>query len=179
MKKYLGTGIIIATLIGLLAAPVFAAVTFDPATGTGFVGKGDVQTPFGWNNAKLQQNAGNLVFSFDSTETYDVTVEWDTGNHNVTHHVIEVHRTSTVSANVLYDARTHKQVDGFVLRGYGAVTMTGGSIPNVGDEFGGPGHIVTNVELVSTTGGVLTVSNGSASAVLWLNSVGLKSKIVK
>jgi hypothetical protein len=29
-----------------LATPAMASVTFDPATGTGFVGKGDVQTLF-------------------------------------------------------------------------------------------------------------------------------------
>jgi hypothetical protein len=34
----------------LLVLPAAASVNLDPATGTGFVGKGDVQSAFGWNN---------------------------------------------------------------------------------------------------------------------------------
>jgi hypothetical protein len=39
-----------------------ASATIDSA-GKGFVGKGDVQTAFGWNNQKVQQNANSLAFS--------------------------------------------------------------------------------------------------------------------
>jgi len=35
-----------------------AAVDFSVSNGTGFVGKGDAQLVFGWNNADLQRNAG-------------------------------------------------------------------------------------------------------------------------
>src|SRR3990170_2451923 len=45
------------TLVGLLVlvaaisvGTALAAVIFDPVTGEGFVGKGDVQLVFGWNN---------------------------------------------------------------------------------------------------------------------------------
>ena len=34
-----------------VSTAALATVTFDPATGIGFVGKGDVQLAFGWNNA--------------------------------------------------------------------------------------------------------------------------------
>lgn len=40
-----------------------AAVTFNSETGTGFVGKGDVQTVLGYNNSQLQRNASSLVFT--------------------------------------------------------------------------------------------------------------------
>lgn len=56
-------------LIGAVTAAVcmvgsaLATVTFDPGTGTGFVGKGDVQNAFGWNNAQL------LVTSTDAVPT--------------------------------------------------------------------------------------------------------------
>ena len=40
-----------------------AAVTFDSDTGVGFVGKGDVQLAFGWNNTQLQKNAPGVAFS--------------------------------------------------------------------------------------------------------------------
>jgi hypothetical protein len=52
-----------ATLIAIGAASTaHASVTID-STGRGFAGKGDVQTAFGWNNQKLQTNAGGLSFT--------------------------------------------------------------------------------------------------------------------
>jgi hypothetical protein len=50
--------------IAALAVPAAASasVTVDPVTGIGFVGKGEVQTAFGWNNDVLQKNAFNVTF---------------------------------------------------------------------------------------------------------------------
>ena len=56
------SGAALATL-ALTIPAAHAAVTFDLATGTGFVGKGDVQTALGYNNAQLQKNASTLVFT--------------------------------------------------------------------------------------------------------------------
>jgi len=145
-----------ALAMGIMASSAFAAVTFDPATGTGFVGKGDVQTAMGWNNAELQKNAENLKFTYVTETTYAVTVTWTTGEgkrgektHYVTHE-----RTSSVDAVVGYDARNKKQVTGFTLDKFEAVT-TSGKVPAVGDEYpGNSGHIVETVEEVSTTGGL-------------------------
>lgn len=61
-----------AVAVSLAAAPAMAAVTFDPATGKGFVGKGDVQLALGWNNSQLQQNAGSLLF----TSTQPASQAW-------------------------------------------------------------------------------------------------------
>ena len=58
----------IAALFAMaLATTAQAAVTFDPETGTGFVGKGDVQVAFGWNNAQFQANATGLSFAYVAT----------------------------------------------------------------------------------------------------------------
>lgn len=65
----LACGIFIATS----AAPAGAAVTFDGSTGTGFVGKGDVQTAFGWNDAKLQARAAGVTFSTSAPATQTLT----------------------------------------------------------------------------------------------------------
>jgi len=48
--------IIAGTAVAMLVAPSIASasVTYDPATGTGFVGKGDVQSAYGINNGTLQ-----------------------------------------------------------------------------------------------------------------------------
>ncbi len=59
--------------------PTFASVTFDPTTGAGFVGKGDVQTAFGWNNQALQANAADVTFSYNAVDTYSATCSWITG----------------------------------------------------------------------------------------------------
>jgi hypothetical protein len=48
----------------MIAGPASAVVTFDPATGTGFVGKGDVQSAFNLNNAKLQAGVDANKFAF-------------------------------------------------------------------------------------------------------------------
>jgi hypothetical protein len=59
--------------IVLMAGPANAAVAFDPtcsltpSNGTGkcgFVGKGDVQTVLGYNNAQMQSNASKLAFTY-------------------------------------------------------------------------------------------------------------------
>jgi hypothetical protein len=60
MKKYI---IAIGALVALaIPTAAMAAVTLN-SDGTGFVGKGDVQTLFGWNNQMLQKNAESLVFT--------------------------------------------------------------------------------------------------------------------
>ena len=51
----------VATL-ALGATAASASVNVDPATGSGFIGKGDVQLAYGWNNATLQTNASSVGF---------------------------------------------------------------------------------------------------------------------
>lgn len=57
-----------------------AAVQFDPVSGTGFVGKGDVQTFFGWNNQQLQKNADKVQATGQITTVTEVT--WVCTNSN-------------------------------------------------------------------------------------------------
>jgi hypothetical protein len=64
-------GVTVATL--MLAPAANAAVTFNDTTGTGFVGKGDVQVAFGWNNKQLQTNATGVSFSSTQGATQAVT----------------------------------------------------------------------------------------------------------
>src|ERR687892_2586108 len=64
MKKMKSIAVLTALVVGAVA---YADVIFDAATGTGFVGKGDVQLALGYNNAQLQANANSLVFAAVST----------------------------------------------------------------------------------------------------------------
>lgn len=53
-----------------ITSVAFACVIFTTAfadwwingDGTGFVGKGDVQSVYGWNDADMQANAGSVTF---------------------------------------------------------------------------------------------------------------------
>jgi alpha-glucuronidase len=166
MRKLFSIG---AALV-FASAVAFASVTFDPATGTGFVGKGDVQLAFGWNNQALQQNANTLTFSYQAEEQYkyDCTFTVEVGKDKVREPRTQNRgKDSSVSASVAYDARRSNQITGFNLTGFGPVTTTGEVPENGGSCPGGPFNdgMISNVELISSTGG-LRVQSGGTSVVL-------------
>lgn len=144
------------------ATPASAAATLDPTTGIGFVGKGDVQTAFAWNNKQLQANASGVTFTFESTDNYTAVCTFVTGEgtrgertHNVDH------KTKTsVSSSIAYDTRVKNQITGFNLNGFGSTT-TSGTLPVVdGPCMGNEGHDGTwsSVTHVSSTGANLYVN---------------------
>lgn len=107
-----------------LASPAAAIVTFDPATGTGFVGKGDVQTVFEWNNKALQTHASTVDFRVDSvsetTWTCTKIVETGIGDKEV---VQQRSTTASVQGLVTTVARDNSKgkdgaITGFYLQGY-------------------------------------------------------------
>lgn len=110
--------------IALLATAAYAAVIFDAATGVGFVGKGDVQLVFGWNNKALQDNAANVVFRARSEVVTEVS--WECKNSNNDHIQPRARTTTTSIEGVLASvARERNQITGFTLTGYdGAPTMS-------------------------------------------------------
>lgn len=136
----------------VLAGTALALTTFDPtcslATSNssgacGFVGKGDVQVPWVWNNQTLQAQAGNVTFAYNKTDSadYNVTCEFDTGTIHVVHHVI--HTTAGISDAVAFDVtgtnRTNPQlsVTGFKLTGKTNLVSSGDTAPAVGDPCPG------------------------------------------
>lgn len=142
--------------IVLAAASVSAAVSFDAASGTRFVGKGDVQLALGLNNKQVQ--TASLSFTYSSTETADVTCEWDTvtgGKFSKTiHHVVVNQKEAVVNRAVAYDARIKNQITGYNLTGFSSYTNSG-SIPQVGGACpnGGDG-LVTAVVSTGSIGGL-------------------------
>lgn len=144
MKKMF---ILVLTLVFILG---MSSISF--ASGTVFVGKGDVQSALGWNNKQLQDNANGLKWTYEISETYEITVEWTTGEgtRGEKTHVVTHERTVNVNSAVTYQARQQNQVTGFYLTI--GDTPTTGNIPEVGDTFpGNSGHTVTSVELLSRT----------------------------
>jgi hypothetical protein len=56
--------ILSVAMLGALAVPAVASASVAvDSNGMGFVGKGDVQVAFGWNNATLQKNAAGVTFT--------------------------------------------------------------------------------------------------------------------
>jgi len=112
--------------VGSVDPPLFA-ITFDVATGDGFVGKGNVQATYGWDNALLQTCAPtgdiNCVEFRAQTET---ETTWQCRNSN-NQNIQERTRTTTVSGvfdDTSREPRNQNQVTGFILTGYnGAATI--------------------------------------------------------
>jgi hypothetical protein len=135
MSKLARMTVGIAVLLAV-ASIAYAAVTFDPATGTGFAGKGDVQLALGLNNAQIQAQASSLEFTYVSTDTYEVVNAWATGNAgnpvSLSSHTETVTTTVGVNATVAYDSRKNSQgqVTGFNLTGFGDKTVVG-TVPEV------------------------------------------------
>jgi hypothetical protein len=181
---------ILGAALAATATAALATVTFDATTGTGFVGKGDVQLAFGYNNAAMQSQANNVVFTYTATTDtqYEVVCEWDTGNKKIVHHVQTTKKSLSAStvADVLKQNRNNPQgsLTGFFLKGYGVTTVVtsgdGKAPPKVGD--GCPGNsglgAVTGVQLLSSVvgAGELTVANpadGKAPVVIWSSAAAL------
>jgi hypothetical protein len=126
-KLYLAMGLALVAML-VAAGAVFAVVTFDPASGTGFVGKGDVQTAFGWNNNQLQQNAGSVNFEVQKVTEYSWTCKRDAGEQTQ-----ERARTTTAQQVVDKIARERNQITGFNLLGYsGPETVSSSDGPPLG-----------------------------------------------
>ena len=115
MKKVM----IASAVAAVMSVGVFAAVTFDAASGMGFVGKGDVQTVFGLNNSRMQVVHNDVKFSYDVTTQYSFTCEWYTGpDHNIKHHTTDETETFGINGTVASDSRKTGQWTGWNLTGY-------------------------------------------------------------
>jgi hypothetical protein len=180
MKKFFTAALASAVFI---ASPANATVTFDPGTGIGFVGKGDVQFAFGWNNAQMQARHLGVTFAVDESVSYDVTCEWTTvtggKNSKTITHTVTNHRDVSSNAAVDSQSRRTGQYTGWHLLGY-----SGGSgpdsvhLPQVGDSCpqGGSASendpapndaVVTAVDNVVGGGGTLTAYYLTDSRVIY------------
>jgi hypothetical protein len=163
MRKF----IIAASIAALAVVPTVAsAADFNAATGAGFVGKGEIQTPFGWNDQKLQSKAGGVTFTYDKTtaEDWAVTCEWDTSSEQGKDHQVvikhhEARKSADVDAAVAYDVKSgsrinaNSKVTGFKLmdKDNVIVTSSGDVIPAVGDACLGNGQGTINPHITEVT----------------------------
>jgi hypothetical protein len=111
----------------LLTAAANADVAYDE-NGVGFVGKGDLQLLFDWNNAALQENAGLIQFRMIVAGAATWTC---TGVNPAGHTVTQTHATESqsIEAAVNVAVRQNKtgQITGFTLEGavFGQTTYAG------------------------------------------------------
>lgn len=131
-KKYIMKSKNLKTTLGIaaclaVAGIAYAAVIVDDQ-GVGFVGKGDVQLKFDWNNAQLQANVGNVKFQISSTEVSVTESTWtcDRDGGPQTQERARTTTTTTTTQGLLSSvARFKNQVTGFNLNGFnGAPTVT-------------------------------------------------------
>ena len=110
-------------LVGVIAssAAALAAIEWTPESG-GFVGKGDVQSAFGWNNAGMQANSPAVTFVYEATGGYSFECEWWTGpDHNRRHHTNTKTAEMDVNAVITGTRRTTGQFTGWNLDPLGDV----------------------------------------------------------
>ena len=116
-----------ATAFAVFSTAALASVTFDPDTGTGFVGKGDVQLALGYNNKQLQDNAAGLVFAFSSSTSNSWTCSRTNAAGN---EVVTPRNNETTSSGVFSSiARSNSNgkdgsITGFNLTGFNGSTST-------------------------------------------------------
>lgn len=172
MKKFA----IHAALLIAVVAIAFATVTFDPSSGTGFVGKGDLQIPWGLNAQAMQTDANNVAFFYVDDTAYDVTCEFDTGSGNhVVHHV----RNTPVHDSLAFDVSTATRknpqgnLTGFNLTGAGTPTSTGPDVPSVGDSCpgGSTGGLITAVtpDAANTSQTLYATDGTNGPTAIWVN----------
>jgi len=170
MRKIITTVGLTAVALGAsvaMALPAHASVAVE--SGSGWVGKGDVQTALGGlNNSAIQTlvNEDGVHFTYTVTDTYLVTEEFYTGpDANRKQHEVTETTTYEVDAVVASDARQvkgQKQWTGFNLSGFEGVPVVSGDVPAVGDHTvtdpQNPGtnsdHIVVEVAKTGSTGGL-------------------------
>jgi hypothetical protein len=155
-----------------------AAVIFDADTGEGFVGKGDVQLAFGWNNKALQENLSDVQFTYNASTTETSEISWVCTNSN-NENLQERERTTTTTSStvgvVSKVARVRNQITGVELSGYnGTPTVIEGNPvtegPAVNSCPSGPWTLTTPagdpVQLDPVTAGGLYASYDGGTPVL-------------
>jgi hypothetical protein len=145
--------------VAVTATAAYAIVTFDTATGTGFVGKGDVQLAFDWNNKALQQNAAQVTFTYDDNVTYDILCEQQQTANQKT-----FQRSQGINAVMDGDPRQvkgQKQFTGFILSGFDGDPVESGEAVCPG------GFNEISREPVASTGGGLYAHYSGTSVLIW------------
>jgi hypothetical protein len=154
-----------ALILVVLAFSARADVTFDPSTGQGFIGRGDVISYLG--KAGLVQSP-TVVFISGEKQVFEVTWQWETGKQEVKTHSLtkKIELTSTLPVTVTTRTANGKlatHITGYLLSSAVATTI-GEALPVIGEtQHDASGNkVCVSVELVSAVG-----LNESGLGELW------------
>lgn len=163
MKKSIKTTLGLAACVAVVGI-AYASVAYDPEVG-GFVGKGDVQIPLGFNNATMQANYTKVSFVYEVSATYEFDCEWFTGpTHNRTHH--QNTQTATIGIPSVAVGKTAKQTASANLTGWflDPIDLGDVDVEPTDETCGGFGAGKTlvdgSVNLIEATGGLSFVYDG-------------------
>jgi hypothetical protein len=170
--KTLNRIVIIGGTVAVVAMAM-AAVTFDPVTAKGFVGKGDVQLTYGWNDKTFQSKAAGVTFEVNRTVSTVYTWECLNTNNGRTS---EKDADSTTKSKGVYTSvgRDSKgRITGFVLNGFasGEETIINSSTAVTGVCTG------QSVPVRDLDGNIIITSETTATANLFVNSEGVKYQL--
>ena len=151
----------------------------DNGDGTWFVGKGDVQTFFGWNNPRMQANAAYIEFRIASatTTTWTCTKLQVLGNGNVNEIVHNRQSSSSIQGVFTTQGRNNSEGQngpntGFNLAPNGAATVQNAG-PAVGSCPANPsGFVYDNNAVTVTSGGGLQIMVRSGAPGPFLTPTG-------
>jgi hypothetical protein len=140
MRKFMILAASLAALVVPTAA--MAAVTYDDA-GFGSVGKGDVQTVLGWNDAELQ-DAEDVEFTRKQVGVFDYS--WNCPNDGTQHFIYTI--TTIQPLDVTELANKFDKVTGWTLNGRSTTDPAYSTIETTGPAFftcpsGGYGDFTT------------------------------------
>ena len=171
MKKYI---VAIAALVALAVPTAALASVAVDANGNGYVGKGDVQSAFKWNNADFDQFAAGLTFSTGTVTTvYNnswICLDGSTYNQPRTQVLAQTLQATPVKSS------NGKQITGWDLTNVGSTKVlsdTGvpavcpGSYVNILASYFSPAGLAVNTPASTTiTPGVLQVTGNGVTKEL-------------
>jgi hypothetical protein len=100
----------------LILTPLIAVLVLAASINPAYVGKGDVQTLFEWNNATMQTNHESITFQYEASVVVSFDCEWWTGPaHNRTHHQVTEEAIFAVESFIDSNSRRTGQFTGWFL----------------------------------------------------------------
>ncbi|MGI8545384.1 MAG: hypothetical protein ACR2MD_18160 [Aridibacter sp.] len=175
MKKSIKT-ISAFALVATLFTVALAGINIDDE-GKGFVGKGDVQLAFGWNNAALQANADIVSFALETHSSTVTEVTWvctkDNGN---TQERARITTTESSSGGVVSAlARLKNQISGFNLLGF----VNPNTTPTTSTSTEGPAVSSCPTNWVASSTSAPETISSSSNRTLTISAPGYLDKVIE
>lgn len=169
---------IAAALFLLPAAAADASTTLDPDTGTGFVGKGDLQLPWVWSDAQLQANYADTVLTLKQHQvSLGLCEGWSEATRNKASELKskESTRTTNLFTTLAWSARSTgktPKVTGINLSGLGDSKEAGDVFtPGEACQIGNVAGKIVSITVTEETTSLLANYTTTVSTVVGYTTV--------